>query len=130
MTAGPGAAALAATPLYGDRSSGVPLGSSALKASSGLGAASGRPAHRATGPPGPLRMDCWLRRCVGLTSAWTISGEVNHRGFLWWVDYDIPNLRASPAKNELQQNLTVRLRGGHDRRRQLVSACPRARLVG
>ena len=54
---------------------------------------------------------------------------MNHGRFLWWVDYDIPDLGASPAKYELQENFTVRLCSGYDRRCQLVPACPRARLV-
>ena len=69
----------------------------------------------------------WL---LGLASPWAIPGEVNHGRFLWWVNYDIPDLGASPAKYELQQSFTVRLRSGYDRRGQLVPARPRARLVG
>ena len=49
---------------------------------------------------------------------------------MWWVDYDIPDLGASPFENELQENFTVSLRGGYDRRCQLVPVCLRACVIG
>lgn len=49
---------------------------------------------------------------------------------MWWVDYDVSDPGASPLENELQENLTVSLCGGYDRRCQLVPVCLRARIIG
>ncbi|MGH3246379.1 MAG: hypothetical protein ACRDOI_09235, partial [Trebonia sp.] len=78
----------------------------------------------------PNRISSVLRLRIGLTAARTVPGEVDHGRLRWRVDDDIADLGASPGQNELQQNLTVRLRGGYDRRGELVPACPRAGLIG